>query len=73
MSNVSVGDKEVVVRGCVYDKDTACIPMGVNTALKDVFCETCNQDGCNGSHSVTPATLTALLSATLWSMAAKVL
>jgi hypothetical protein len=73
MFDVSVNEQELVVRSCVYDKDMACIPSAVHTSLKDLFCETCNEDGCNSAHSVTPATLTALLSATLWAMAAKFL
>jgi hypothetical protein len=73
MFNVSVNDQELVIRGCVFDKESACMPSAVHTSLKDVFCETCNQDGCNSAHSFTPATLTALLSATLWAMAAKFL
>jgi hypothetical protein len=73
MFNVSENGQVVVTRACVYDKDTACIPLAGRTSPKDVFCETCNQDGCNSAHSVTPATLTALLSATLWATAAKFL
>jgi hypothetical protein len=73
MFNVSAGGQEVVVRGCVYDRETACVPQTVHTSVRDVFCDTCDYDGCNSAHSVTPATLTALLSATLWAMAAKFL
>jgi hypothetical protein len=65
--------RELVIRGCAFDKDMACVPTAVHSSVKDLFCETCNQDGCNSAHSVTPATLTVLLSATLWAMAAKFL
>lgn len=65
--------QELVIRSCVYDKEMACIPSSAHSSVKDVFCDTCNEDGCNTAHSVTPATLTALLPATMWAIAAKIL
>jgi hypothetical protein len=73
MFDVSVNDQEVVTRSCEFDRDQACVPTVVHSALKDVFCQSCTEDGCNSAHSFTSFTFTALLSAAFWAMAAKLL
>jgi hypothetical protein len=73
MFDVSGNDQEEVVRSCQFERDDACLPAGVHSSLKDVFCQTCTEDGCNSAHSFTSFTLTTVLSAALWAMAAKLL
>ncbi|XP_069699740.1 UPAR/Ly6 domain-containing protein crok-like [Periplaneta americana] len=68
-----VNGEEIVMRSCEWNKDTACTPSH-HTAVQNVFCETCSEDGCNGAFRFsTPTILTVLLPAVLWTIAAKIL
>ncbi|KDR18171.1 uncharacterized protein LOC110831084 [Zootermopsis nevadensis] len=66
-------EQEVIERTCVWNKETACAPSSVHTSVKDVFCETCAEDGCNSAERFASATLMVLLPTFLWALAAKFL
>jgi hypothetical protein len=71
--HVSVNGQETIIRSCEYNHENACLPSSGHSSMKEVFCETCTVDGCNGAHRLTSATLTALLPSVLWMLAAKFL
>ncbi|PSN55057.1 hypothetical protein C0J52_04141 [Blattella germanica] len=68
---ITANDHEVILRSCAAEAQP-CSPSGY-AANKEIFCEVCKEEGCNGAFRQSSSIVAILLPVALWAIAAKFL